>query len=83
MVEVENAKKNVIICSCLSITNKSAINSQHHYLIWKPTDALNQVLIRLPITSNQLSNSRNHRKRVNIIAEKKGSKFEREQKKIL
>jgi hypothetical protein len=52
------------------VDNKSATNSQHHYLIWKPTDALNQVLVRLPITSNQLSNSRNHRKRVNIITEK-------------
>jgi len=53
------------------------------FLIWEPTYTLNQVLVRLSITSNQLSHSWNHRKRINIIAEKKGSKFERGQEKEL
>ena len=41
---------------------------RNHYLIRKSPDALDQVLVRLSITSDKLSNSRNDRKGIVIIA---------------
>jgi hypothetical protein len=45
-------------------------NTDIIYTIRKPTDTLNQVLVWLPITSNKLTRSRDHRKWISIVTEK-------------